>query len=82
MEYRIPSDSWSQKVGRIASGLICLEHLPPLIAEFRPEGLSIRDGNHRLAAMSSKGWPSCWVIVWCNAEADYDAILKRYAEAA
>lgn len=82
MEFQIPSDSWFQKVGRIERELTRLENLPPLIAEFRPEGLSVRDGNHRLAAISNKGWPSCWVIVWCNSEADHAAMLKRHAETA
>lgn len=82
MEYHIPPDWWGQKVGTLAAGLLDLAALPPLIVECRPEGLSVRDGNHRLAAMRCKGWTSCWAIIWCNTEAERLALAQRYPQAA
>ena len=79
MAYPIPSAWWQEKVGRLADGMHDVATLPPLIVEARPEGLSVRDGNHRLAAMIRKGWESGWIVIWCNTEADYLVLAQRFA---
>jgi len=80
MEYRVPAETWRRKVAGIASHLDDPMGVPPLITEWRAGRLSIRDGNHRLAAMVEAGWESCWVIVWCNSPADFDTALQALGE--
>lgn len=77
MEYRVPPGDWTAKVAGIARGLTKPEELPPLIVEWRSHALTIRDGSHRAAAMVRMGWTRCYVIVWCNDEADYESALRR-----
>jgi hypothetical protein len=71
MEFSVPADAWHCKVSEIASGLTDPKDLPPLIVEWRAALLSIRDGNHRYAAMTAAGWRACWVIIWCNSAGDH-----------
>jgi hypothetical protein len=72
MEFVMPLDSWQRRISDIRSRLADPMDLPPLIVEWRAGVLSIRDGNHRHAAMAAGGWGACWVIVWCNSRQDYD----------
>jgi hypothetical protein len=72
MEYRVSLECWDRKLARIAAGLSDPKETPPLIIEWRSGTLSIRDGNHRAAAMLKAGWTHCWIIVWCNSTADYE----------
>ena len=72
MEYRVSADDWDRKVASLAAGLSDPMEAPPLIIEWRSGTLSIRDGNHRAAAMLMAGWTHCWIIVWCNSLADYE----------
>ena len=71
MEYVVDQDQWYTLTSRLANTLSNPASLPPLIAEYREGELSIRDGNTRFGAMKLLGWPSCWVIIWYNAESDY-----------
>ena len=71
MEFAVPADTWNRKVSRLSSGLSNPGDVPPLIVEWRSGTLSIRDGNHRAAAMAMAGWESCWIIIWCNSAADH-----------
>jgi hypothetical protein len=73
MEYRVEPAAWERRVNAIAASLTTPAALPPLIAEYRAGLLSVRDGNHRLAAIERAGWPATWVIIWYNAEAEYRA---------
>jgi hypothetical protein len=73
VEFRIPAEAWQRKVSGIASNLADPMSVPPLIAEWRSATLSIRDGNHRHAAMGLTGWSTCWVVIWCNSVADHEA---------
>lgn len=57
------------------------EDVPPLIIEWRAGLLSIRDGNHRAAAMLQAGWTHCWIVVWCNSPAEYQAALAQHVGA-
>lgn len=72
MEYRVSPGGWDRKLASIAAGLNDPKGTPPLIIEWRSGTLSIRDGNHRAAAMLKAGWTHCWIIVWCNNAADYE----------
>jgi len=71
MEFPVPTDTWENKISRIASGLTDPKNLPPLIVEWRAGALSVRDGSHRHGAMTAAGWSNCWVIIWCNTSDDY-----------
>lgn len=64
--------AWENRVASLARNMTNdpLE-LPPLIVEYRQSELSIRDGNTRYAVMERRGWPTCWVVIWYNSEADY-----------
>ena len=73
MKYREPEDIWQRRTIGMASGLTTPEALPPLLVEWRAGTLSIRDGNHRHAAMTLRRWPECWCLVWCNDRQAYDA---------
>ena len=71
MVYRIPFDDWERKISGIETSLRSPEALPPLIVEWRSGILSIRNGNHRAAAMQKAGWTRGWIIVWCNSPRDF-----------
>jgi len=71
MEYVVPAHLWALKLSQLAAGFTDVMAVPPLIVENRSGFLSVRDGNHRLAAMRQKGWPECWVLIWYNTEAEY-----------
>jgi hypothetical protein len=70
MEFPVPMDAWQRRVSDMAARLADPAAIPPLILEWRAGVLSVRDGNHRHAAMPAAGWSSCWVIVWCNSASD------------
>jgi hypothetical protein len=70
MEYRMEPAAWEQRVAAIAGSLTTRERVPPLIVEYRAGTLSVRDGNHRLAAMERVSWSEGWIIVWYNSAAD------------
>jgi hypothetical protein len=72
MEYFVPHGAWAQKVAGISCQLSEPMSVPPLIVEWRDGKLSVRDGNHRHAAMAAVGWQDAWVVVWCNSADDYD----------
>jgi hypothetical protein len=76
MAYRVPIEAWHKKVSGIASSLADPMRVPPLILEWRAAILSIRDGNHRHAAMRQAGWSACWVVIWCNSPGDCEAARK------
>lgn len=82
MEYLVSAEAWDRKVARLAAGLHQPEDLPPLIIECRSGTLSIRDGNHRAAAMLNARWTHCWVIVWCNTPSDYESAQAAIADQA
>ncbi len=72
MEYFVPHGAWEQKITGIASRLSEPMSVPPLIVEWREGALSVRDGNHRHAAMVAVGWKAAWAIIWCNCADDCD----------
>lgn len=77
MEYRITPEVWERRVGSLVASFTTVAALPPLLAEYRGGSLSVRDGNHRLAAIEHLRWPIAWVVIWYNTEADYLADAGR-----
>ena len=77
MEYRVVAEEWQRKVSDIASRLTNPMELPPLIVQWRSGPLSVRDGNHRHAAMAQAGWTSCYAVVWCDSAAALPHMLHR-----
>jgi hypothetical protein len=71
MEYRIDAAHWAERTLQMAQSITDPLAVPPLIVEYRQGNLSVRDGNTRHEAMRSKGWPTCWVLIWYNTEQDY-----------
>jgi len=71
MIYHVPHEVWKERIECIALGLVDAKSLPPLIVEWRDGNLIVCDGSHRHAAMSLKGWTTCFVVIWCNSEEDY-----------
>jgi len=81
MEYHVSHEYWERRMANLiasirSSGANVLD-MPPLIANYDPNlatpaHLSIRDGNHRLGAYERLGWPSAWILIWYNSEAQYN----------
>lgn len=51
MHYHVPKELWLEPIQNIAAKLTGVKQLPPLIVEWQDRRLTIRDGNHRHAAM-------------------------------
>lgn len=84
MEYVVDKDMWYARTSNLANTFTNRLSLPPLIAEYRGGELSVRDGNTRYGAMKLLGWPTCWVLIWYNAECDYhqhNEVLFGYQKA-
>lgn len=76
MTYHVPNQVWKERIESIALGLVDAKSLPPLIVEWRDGHLIVCDGSHRHAAMSLKGWTTCFVVIWCNSEEVYRAAFS------
>jgi len=68
MEYWQDPVTFEKHINAIAQSLESIEDLPPLVVEEVQGKLVVCDGTHRLEAIRSKGWASCWVILFSNAE--------------
>ncbi|WP_337270240.1 hypothetical protein [Oryzifoliimicrobium ureilyticus] len=77
MTYRVPRDIWNKRIENTAADLDDPESLPPLIVEWHERRLIVRDDSRRHAAMTSKGWKSCFAVVWCNSEEDRTSALSQ-----
>lgn len=64
MEYHNSYDEWEEQIRVFCELIEDGWEYAPLIAENKEDKLTIRDGNHRLEAMSRLGIKECWVIVW------------------
>lgn len=64
MEYVMPPTSWTDRVSRLVSHLQSGGLVPPLIVNRQEGVLSVRDGNHRLAALQGLGVAEVWVLEW------------------
>lgn len=65
MEYVVEADSWERRLAGLAAHGF-RRHLAPLLAQRRPEGLSVRDGNHRLGMLERLGATHAAVLVWTD----------------
>lgn len=79
MQYRQSVDAWEVHVSAIMRA--DLEHLPPLILEYRglDVPLGMHDGSHRHEALRRMGEAQVSALIWCNSEADFDEALPVYA---
>ena len=80
MEHPVPGNEWSRRIHSLAKGLTDPDTVPPLIAEWRAPRLSLRDGNHRHAAMELNGWARAWTLVWTNSPEDHAAAAHALKE--
>ena len=73
MEFVVDLGYWNTRIYTMSKSFTDPLSIPPLILEYRQGELSVRDGNTRYGAMRLLGWDKCWVIIWYNSEADYQA---------
>ncbi|WP_052195370.1 hypothetical protein [Deinococcus radiopugnans] len=66
MEYVVEAESWERRLAGLAAHLASGGTSPPLLAQRRPEGLSVRDGNHRLGMLERLGATHAAVLVWTD----------------
>lgn len=67
MEFWQDPESFERHISAIATSLVNVEDMPPLVVESVGERLSVCDGTHRLEAVRRKGWKTCWVIHFSEA---------------
>jgi hypothetical protein len=72
MEYRTDPAAWEQRIAALAASFSDRESRSPLIVQYQATSLSIRDGNHRAAAMQRKVWTTAWAIVWYDSQDDFE----------
>jgi len=70
MEYHVDPMLWKIKTTELAASMVNPEELPPLIVQYTPSALSIRDGNHRYEALRLRGFVKCWCLIWYDSEQD------------
>ncbi|MBO0145506.1 hypothetical protein JZX87_30800 [Agrobacterium sp. Ap1] len=63
MHYHVPEEAWLERIHNIAMDLTDAKQLPPLNVEWQHRRLTIRDGNHRHAAMVTKGWNTYFAVM-------------------
>ena len=70
LEYVAEPASWEARISALAEGIRASRatplDLPPLICNFVGGIWSVRDGNHRHAAVQRLGWASAWTFIWYN----------------
>src|SRR4051794_35858231 len=81
MEYCVASAQWAIRRAGMQAALTAGWKPPPLLVEYRAEThLSIRDGNHRYAALLDSGYTVYWTIIWFNAAHDRTLFLAQYKD--
>jgi len=73
MEYPESIEGWNERVGKMSDDVAKGWIPAPLIVEYRNGILSLRDGNHRMAALQKSGVSKYWTIIWFNSEIDKSA---------
>lgn len=66
MEYVMPLAAWENRVNGLVAHLRGGGKIPPLIVNRQGGVLSVRDGNHRLAALIRLGVTEVWVLEWLD----------------
>ncbi len=77
MKYEVSQDYWTERTSAMSAAFESIDKYPPLITEYRPDGLSVADGNTRLGAFEIMGLEECWIIVWYNSSSDHER-HRRY----
>lgn len=70
MEYRQDAVEWEDRIRALTAHLRAGGQIAPLIVQRTTAGLSVRDGNHRLAALERMGVTSAWVLIWSDTPPD------------
>ena len=64
--YRFPQDpvEWNRAVNAIVATQPSVESLPPVIGWRERDGsINLADGNHRVTALMTMGFKSCWALL-------------------
>jgi len=72
-EYKESLESWNRRISSMIKDIETGWIPAPLIAEYRKEGLSLRDGNHRQGALVEVGFKKYHTIIWFNSKEDFEA---------
>jgi hypothetical protein len=72
MEYPEDPQYWSTRIADIAKFIRSGGDVPPLIVEYRGDGLSVRDGSHRLGALEAENHETAWILIWYDSRPDYE----------
>ncbi len=75
LEYVVDADGFERHVTGMADSLAEGWKPAPLIASYDAGKLSIRDGNHRYAALRRSGVERYWVVVWFNSPQEQRAYI-------
>ena len=76
----VDPDEWSDDVEAMEESLDDGWEPPPLLAEWRDEGLLLQDGNHRYEALVRAGAPCAWTLVYFPSLESRDAFAARHLE--
>lgn len=69
MEFVAEKEGWEQHLARMSAALERGWSPPPLIAQFRTDGVfSLRDGNHRHETLRRARVERYWSVIWCDSE--------------
>ena len=71
-KFEVAQAYWTERTQAMAAAFESIETYPPLIAEYTATGLLVADGNTRLGTFEMLDVPACWVIIWYNAQLDYE----------
>ena len=80
MKWRIPKDSFEQKVKMLEKVIVTEKDMPPLIVHYVDGEFELNDGNHRLEAYSRLGINAYYVIVWITEKDEYADFMAKYSK--
>lgn len=78
MKWRVHPVVWEEKVTERQRLIRQRQPLPPLIINYREEGLELNCGSPLYEALVREGISCFPVIVWCSSEADMRAFIEKY----
>ncbi len=73
LEFVVDAAGFERRVAGMASSLALGWKPAPLIVSYGAGRLSVRDGNHRYAALRRSGYDRYWVVVWFNSPGELEA---------
>ena len=74
----IDDDVWEDDISTMEESVDEGWEPPPLLAEHQDGRLLLQDGNHRYEALSRRGAPSAWVLIYFDDEASYHQYLTAH----